>query len=315
MGILDAPSSRRRQQQPTPRTPIQVFRVDTTPAAAPFQVIVNGFPNSDVGASTNHAIHIGFNAGRHAQADYLAGTNSVYIGLEDNYYDPADGTTGPEFYTGYITPDGTTVPIATLRPFYWRILSNDNTANKSVVINLDMGSGSNGHFSVFKGISTGRPVFSLTATAGSVTVPLTVEGLLNVANYTSAASLYLDGKTSAGMTWLQNGVAAYTFLASNPSNFSVLDKAGTPVLSFAYAAAAIDSVTSIKTSASVTGRLVVNGAAALATSAPEGFLHIPYMAGAPTAPPNNHGGTPIVYDTTSNKLWIYNGTWKAATFA
>jgi len=53
----------------------------------------------------------------------------------------------------------------------------------------------------------------------------------------------------------------------------------------------------------------------IATTATDGFLYIPTMAGSPTGVPTALAGrVPQVYDTTNNKLWIYNGGWKSALF-
>ncbi len=56
---------------------------------------------------------------------------------------------------------------------------------------------------------------------------------------------------------------------------------------------------------------VVISAAALATSATDGFLYIDSCAGTPTGVPTAYTGrVPIIYDTTNNKLAVYNGAWK-----
>lgn len=63
--------------------------------------------------------------------------------------------------------------------------------------------------------------------------------------------------------------------------------------------------------------LVLGGGAALATNATAGHVMIPTCAGTPTGVPTNSGAgqAAIIYDTTANKLWIYNGGWRSAAFA
>jgi len=63
------------------------------------------------------------------------------------------------------------------------------------------------------------------------------------------------------------------------------------------------------------GNVIVN-TAAIATTATDGFLYIPTCAGAPTGVPTTYTGrAAMVYDTTNNKLWVYNGAWKGAVHA
>jgi hypothetical protein len=55
---------------------------------------------------------------------------------------------------------------------------------------------------------------------------------------------------------------------------------------------------------------------ALATNATRGFLYLPTCAGAPTGTPDTQTGTAAhVFDTTNNKLWVYNGSWKGVVVA
>lgn len=71
-----------------------------------------------------------------------------------------------------------------------------------------------------------------------------------------------------------------------------------------------------KATSSVKASLVV-GNAALATSATDGFIYAPTVAGTPTGAPTGQTGTaPIVLDTTGSKLWAYiGGAWKSAALA
>lgn len=59
------------------------------------------------------------------------------------------------------------------------------------------------------------------------------------------------------------------------------------------------------------GNVVVN-TAAIATNATSGFLYIPSCAGTPTGVPTSFTGrVPMVYDSTNNRFYIYNGAWRS----
>jgi hypothetical protein len=58
------------------------------------------------------------------------------------------------------------------------------------------------------------------------------------------------------------------------------------------------------------------GQGAIATTATEGFVFIPTCAGAPTGVPSPVlNGKAMIYDTTNNKLWVYNGSWRGIVVA
>lgn len=60
------------------------------------------------------------------------------------------------------------------------------------------------------------------------------------------------------------------------------------------------------------GNVLIGTQSALATTATTGYLCISACAGTPTGVPSGSGAglIPIQYDTTANKFWCYNGSWR-----
>lgn len=57
----------------------------------------------------------------------------------------------------------------------------------------------------------------------------------------------------------------------------------------------------------------VQGTAAIAANATDGFLYVASCAGPPTGTPTAYAGrVPIVVDTTNHKLYFYDGSWRDA---
>lgn len=64
------------------------------------------------------------------------------------------------------------------------------------------------------------------------------------------------------------------------------------------------------------GSVLLGNNVALGTTATDGFLYINSCGGTAAGTPTSRtGAVPMVYDTTHNKLFIYNSGWKSATFA
>lgn len=72
----------------------------------------------------------------------------------------------------------------------------------------------------------------------------------------------------------------------------------------------------------VTGKFTVDaaknvtaGAGALGLADTDGFFYIPTVAGTPTGTPATKTGfVPMVYDTTNDELYVFNGGWRSAVF-
>lgn len=72
----------------------------------------------------------------------------------------------------------------------------------------------------------------------------------------------------------------------------------------------------------VTGKFTVDalknvtaGAGALGLADTDGFFYIPTVAGTPTGTPTTKTGfVAMVYDTTNDELYVFNGSWRSAVF-
>ena len=170
--------------------------------------------------------------------------------------------------------------------------------------------------------------WSLTSTAGSMLFELFAQGTSALAQFiatsaTGTAQFILNGNTaiSSQMVFQKNGVNTWIledsagtsmYLVNNSGNIHALYASGTNT-----AGNYDNAQTYFLTKTLIYGSLVINnGGSALATTATKGFIYIPTCAGPPTGvPAANTGTSPVVYDTTNNKLMVYNGGWKGVVLS
>lgn len=164
----------------------------------------------------------------------------------------------------------------------------------------------NGTFSALSALSVSP---TLTATAGA------------------ANALLFGGTLKAGANsdWLR---CVYCNPTVNPNSMSTVSYAGvyvatpsatgTPDKAYGIYLETITGGTTNFAIFAAGGDVVLAGSgSALATGATTGFPFIPTCAGTPTGVPAG-GGTgraAMIYDTTANKIWFYNGSWRGVVVA
>lgn len=205
----------------------------------------------------------------------------------------------------------------------------------------------NGTTEAGRWLSTGELLIN--TTTASTTAPLTVNGFsgggtANFYNATSNAGLTVLQSSNASNTspsalvlrhtrgtiasptatqsgdWLGAiNLGGYTNALHNPG--IVILGTATETWSATGAGSQVDffvtNNTTITNALSLTlsseGSVVCGGddGAALSTTATDGFLYIPSCNGTPTGVPTAFTGrNAVVYDTSANKIWIYNGSWR-----
>jgi hypothetical protein len=158
-------------------------------------------------------------------------------------------------------------------------------------------------------VGIGRtPTTTLFEVAGTIT---TVHPAAATSN--SIASI---GTTTAPNYWnIQNTGSSVVLGVESSAGGALMTGAG------AYAGVLYVGNTALQFGTNATARLtltstgsVVMGTAALATNATDGFFYLDSCAGTPTGTPTAvTGRVPLIYDTTNNKLYAYNGAWKSVT--
>jgi hypothetical protein len=134
-------------------------------------------------------------------------------------------------------------------------------------------------------------------------------GNLGIGTSSPGAKLEVYGGASGTVTNTQVGNAstAFVFGVDSGNNCQIRTAQNVPIIFYTNATR--------RASIEASGSIVAgSGAAALATTATDGFLYVPTCAGTPTGTPTAITGmAPIVVNTTNNKLYFYSGgAWRDA---
>lgn len=201
------------------------------------------------------------------------------------------------------------------------------TGIRANVTNTASGSGSSfldfqlAGTTVFKVFLTGKVTTGSTfnVALGTVTVATLVRD--DTVTWNNGAVVFTAWKLNVTNTASAAGSLLLDLQIGGTSQFSV-DKAGAVVAVGSITGAALAGTSLTITPGGTLGFSMAGVAstvlanAALSTSATDGFLYVPTCAGAPSGTPTTRTGTvALVYDTTNNKLMVYNGGWKGVTLA
>ena len=136
-----------------------------------------------------------------------------------------------------------------------------------------------------------------------------------VATTMEAEQLIANKSIGGAIFALQQAGTDKAFLQWDGTNLLFAVASGSLVISTSVDRWTITSAGKFVPASGQSPGIVVAGAA-LGTTATTGFLYIPSCAGTPTGVPATETGTvALVYDTTNEKLYAYNGAWKSVTLA
>lgn len=199
------------------------------------------------------------------------------------------------------------------------IVGSTNTTPTSTSIAFDVMVGNNGATTALNIYHNGRAYLTGTSPSSGGVFTIKKASAASTAYGTPYLSIGIDDYAS---NQLQTIAFGYRIVDGNrsPAEFGLItsNTSGQTTGDFVWALRRAADVGTDAVPVEVmrlthTGSLVTSKAA-LATTATDGFLYIPTCAGTPTGVPTTQTGTvAMVFDTTNNKLMIYDGGWLGAT--
>lgn len=137
------------------------------------------------------------------------------------------------------------------------------------------------------------------------------EGLLVAVDATSPTVRGIDvSSTNASSTGY--GIRIQSTHSSATTNYALYLSAVSATTN--YAIFVLNGISSFSDTLTCSSEMKSNSG--LSTSSTTGFFYLSSVAGAPSGTPTTYSGTvPLVYDSSNNKLYAYNGGWKSVTLA
>lgn len=223
--------------------------------------------------------------------------NGVLLGAS-NIFTASGAASSPALsLTGSVFTGGTST---TTKPFF--LIEPGGTAStgwstSGTLLGLNAASGFTGDFISTQ--SNGSLLFSITSSGRMKWGPIGGYGITPV--------LFVEG-TYANVTWWQGG-------AGNVATFHPLEVSGWFTVQDPSNGALFTKITwnNINTVYSSSNGQFVYGTAPMGIGDTDGFFCLRSCPGTPTGAPASlpEGAMPIVYDSTNNKIMVYNGGWKS----
>lgn len=126
--------------------------------------------------------------------------------------------------------------------------------------------------------------------------------------YVTTATLTASPGTTPVMRFASTVDSAYTYHSFDISSTHTASSAGSTLFR-------VTDGTDAKLTVNKFGSVICNSSA-IATNATDGFVYIPTTPGTPTGVPRAYTGRVAMhYDTSDNRLWVYNGAWRSVALA
>ena len=261
---------------------------------------VSGVSNVAIGfaAQQEYTSNYGIAIGNFA-ARYATGGNVVAIGYQAYSGINGQSTGGQVIAVGTQASSNNTTGIRLISIGYRAAYRN--TGSNNVVVGDQAGEGISGSaynrsalMGTFAGqdLTTGNDNVMFGYVAGSLPAKVSAN-----ASTTASRSVFVGAYSGLGSTTQRTNAIAIGY-------YAVVDNDNTCVIG-GQGANAVDL--------RITKNLIV-GNGVTTTSRTDNFAYLPTSAGAPTGVPTSYtGGVAAVVDTTNNRLYIYNGSWKYVT--